>query len=153
VCRRPNCPLTHRAKQRMGRIVRGSDCHSQRLDPLLRGRIERFGCGRTVRPLWGRIVSIWKRLWGESLQCRMVRVRVSQCPTGGWRNRQGTGFHAHYVYKDNVSPCRWTLLLSISTQINVGQNLMYIRMQWSGIFLRILTNTESVMYAKLDLKV
>ncbi len=24
--------------------------------------------------------------WGESLQCRMVRVRVSQCPTGGWRN-------------------------------------------------------------------
>ncbi len=45
VCRRPNCPLTHQAKQRMGRIVRGSDCHSQRLDLLLRGRIEQFGCG------------------------------------------------------------------------------------------------------------
>ncbi len=58
VCRHSNCPLTRRAKQKMGRIVRGSDCHSQRLDPLLRGRIERFGCGRTVRPLWGWIVSI-----------------------------------------------------------------------------------------------
>jgi hypothetical protein len=58
VCRRPNCPLTRQAKQRMGRIVRGLDCHSQRLDPLLRGRTERFGCGRTVRSLWGRIVSL-----------------------------------------------------------------------------------------------
>jgi hypothetical protein len=57
---------------------------------LLRGRIERFGCGRTVWPLRGRIVSIWKRLWGESLQCPKVRVGVSQCPTGGWHNRQGT---------------------------------------------------------------
>ncbi len=28
--------------------------------------------------------------WDESLQCQMVRVRVSQCPTGGWRNHQGT---------------------------------------------------------------
>jgi hypothetical protein len=28
--------------------------------------------------------------WGESLQCRIVRVGVSQCPTGGWRKRQGT---------------------------------------------------------------
>jgi hypothetical protein len=58
VCRCPNCPVTRRAKQRMGRIVRGLDCHSQRLDPLLRGQTELFGCGRTVRPLWGRIVSI-----------------------------------------------------------------------------------------------
>jgi hypothetical protein len=49
----------------MGRIVRGSDCHSQRLDPLLRGQTERFGGGRTVRPLWGRIVSVCKRLWGR----------------------------------------------------------------------------------------
>jgi hypothetical protein len=40
VCRRPNCPLTRRAKQRIGRIVRESDCHSQRLDPPLRGRTE-----------------------------------------------------------------------------------------------------------------
>jgi hypothetical protein len=30
--------------------------------------------------------------WGELLQCRMVRVGVSQCPTGGWRNHQGTGY-------------------------------------------------------------
>jgi hypothetical protein len=28
--------------------------------------------------------------WGELLQCRMVRVGVSQCPTGGWPNHQGT---------------------------------------------------------------
>jgi hypothetical protein len=28
--------------------------------------------------------------WGESLQCRIVRVGVSQCPTGGWRKHQGT---------------------------------------------------------------
>ncbi len=47
-CRRPNCPLTRQAKQRTGQIVRGSDCHSQHLDPLLRGRTKRFGGGRTV---------------------------------------------------------------------------------------------------------
>ncbi len=45
-------------EQRMGRIVRGSDCHSQLLDPLLRGRTERFGGGRTVQPLWGWIVNV-----------------------------------------------------------------------------------------------
>ncbi len=28
--------------------------------------------------------------WGESLQCRMAWVGVSQCPNGGWRKRQGT---------------------------------------------------------------
>ncbi len=70
------------AEQRMGRIVRGSDCHSQCLDPLLRGGTKRFGGGRTVRPLWGRIVSRCKCLWGESLQCQMVRVGVSQCLHG-----------------------------------------------------------------------
>ncbi len=43
VCRRPNCPLNRWAKQRIGWIVHGSDCHSQCLDPLLRGRTERFG--------------------------------------------------------------------------------------------------------------
>jgi hypothetical protein len=58
LCHRPNCPLTSRTKQRIGRIVHGSDCRSQRLDPLLKGRTERFGCGQTARPLWGRIVSI-----------------------------------------------------------------------------------------------
>jgi hypothetical protein len=41
-----------------GEAENRSDCHSQRLDPLLRGQTERIGCGRTVRPLWGRIVSI-----------------------------------------------------------------------------------------------
>jgi hypothetical protein len=28
--------------------------------------------------------------WGESLQCRMVQVGVSQCPIGGWHIHQGT---------------------------------------------------------------
>jgi hypothetical protein len=28
--------------------------------------------------------------WGESLQCQIVWVGVSQCPTGGWRKHQGT---------------------------------------------------------------
>jgi hypothetical protein len=27
---------------------------------------------------------------GRILQCRIVRVGVSQCPTGGWRKHQGT---------------------------------------------------------------
>jgi hypothetical protein len=60
----------------MGRIVRGSNCLSKRLDPLLRGQTERFGGGQTVRPQWGQIITIIKRLWGESLQCRMVQ---SEC--------------------------------------------------------------------------
>jgi hypothetical protein len=54
-----------RAEQRMGRIVRGSDFHSQRLDPLLRGRTEQFGVVRSVRPLWGRMVTICKCLCGR----------------------------------------------------------------------------------------
>ncbi len=68
VCHGSNCsppPLPHRTEQRMGQIVCGSDCHSQCLDPFLRGRTERFGGGRTVRTLWGRIVTLCKRLWGE----------------------------------------------------------------------------------------
>jgi hypothetical protein len=59
----------------MGRVIRGSDCHSERLDPLLRGRTERFWGGQTVRPLWSWMVTICKRLWDESLPCRMVRGR------------------------------------------------------------------------------
>jgi hypothetical protein len=74
----------------MGRIVCGSNCHSQRLDPFLRGRTERFRGGQTVGPLWGRIFSMCKRLWGKSLQCRIERVGVSQCLNGGWPNHQGT---------------------------------------------------------------
>jgi hypothetical protein len=43
----------------MGRIDRGSDCYSQHLDPLLRVRTERFGCGRTVMKTFvGRIVTV-----------------------------------------------------------------------------------------------
>ncbi len=61
----PNLP----ARAENGSDSLGSDCHSQRLGPLLRGRTERFGGGQ--------IVSICKRLWGESLQCQMVRIGVS----------------------------------------------------------------------------
>jgi hypothetical protein len=65
------------------RAENGSESRSQRLGPLLRGRTERFRVGRTVRPLWGRIVAICKCLWGKSLQCWMVRVGVSQCLSEG----------------------------------------------------------------------
>ncbi len=64
VCRRLNCPLTCQAKQRMGRIVRGSDRHSQRLEPLLRGRTEWFGWGPVgsdclnMKTFVGRIVTV-----------------------------------------------------------------------------------------------
>jgi hypothetical protein len=57
--------------------------------PKSKGSNERFGGGQTVRPLWGQMVTICKRLWGESLQCRMVRVKVSQCLNGGWPYHQG----------------------------------------------------------------
>jgi hypothetical protein len=91
VCRGLNCsPPPCRAEQRICRIVHGSDCHSQCLDPLLRGRTERFGGGRTVQPLWGRIFSIYKRLWGKSLQCQIVRVGVSQSLNRRWPIHQGT---------------------------------------------------------------
>jgi hypothetical protein len=83
MCRGPNCSPLRGAEQRMGRIVRGSNCHSQRLDSLVRGRTERFGGGQTVQPLWGRMVTICKRMWGESLQCQMLQVGVSQCLNGG----------------------------------------------------------------------
>jgi hypothetical protein len=73
-----------------GLDIRGSDCHSERLDPLLRGQTEQFGGGQTVQPLWGWIVTICKHLWDELLQCWMVRVKVSQCLNGGWPNHQGT---------------------------------------------------------------
>ncbi len=79
VCHCLNCPPPCRGEQRMGRIAHGSDSHSQHLDPLLRGRTERFRGGWTVQLLWGRIVAICKCLWGKSLQFRMVRVGVSQC--------------------------------------------------------------------------
>ncbi len=63
VCHGPNCPPPPRwAEQRMGRIIRGLDCHSECLYPLLRGQTEQFGGGQTVQPLWGRIVTICKRL-------------------------------------------------------------------------------------------
>jgi hypothetical protein len=90
LCRGLNCPPLGWLEQRLGQIVCGSDCHSQCLDPLLIGRSERLGGGRTVRPLWGRMVTICRCLLGELLQCRMVRVGVSQCLNGGWSNHQGT---------------------------------------------------------------
>jgi hypothetical protein len=89
VCRGSNCP----PPPPLGGAENGSDCHSQCLDPLLGGQTERFGGGRTVRPLWGRMVTICKCLWGKSLQCWIVWVGVSQCLNGGWPNHQGTKHH------------------------------------------------------------
>jgi hypothetical protein len=74
----------------MGRIVRGSDCHSQHLDQLLRGQTEWFGGGRTVRPLWGRIVTICKRFMGRIIT---VSDGVGQSVTvfkRRWPYHQGT---------------------------------------------------------------
>ena len=51
VCRCPNCPLTRRAKQRMGRIVRGSDCHIEHLDPLLRVELSGLGWSDSPTPV------------------------------------------------------------------------------------------------------
>ncbi len=68
----------------MGQIVRGLDCHSERLDPLLRGQTDWFGAGRIVWPLWSQILTVCKRLWVETLQYRIVRVGVLQCQNGGW---------------------------------------------------------------------
>jgi hypothetical protein len=46
--------------------------------------------------------------WGESLQCQIVRVGVSQCPTGGWRNHRGTP-----LYTDSLmSHCNTMVLFS-----------------------------------------
>jgi hypothetical protein len=78
--------LSFKAEQRMSLIVRGSDCHSECLDPLLRGQTDWFGGGWTVRALWGRIVTLCKCLLVKTLQCRMVWVGVSQCLKGGWTN-------------------------------------------------------------------
>jgi hypothetical protein len=37
---------------------------------------------------------------GESLQCQIVPVAVSQCPTGGWPNHHGTvNFGNRYIKK------------------------------------------------------
>ncbi len=83
VCHGLHCSPPPQAERKMGQTVRGSDCHSECLDPLLRGRAEQFGGGWTVRPLWDQIVTICKRLWVKTLQCQMVRVRVSQCLNGG----------------------------------------------------------------------
>jgi hypothetical protein len=43
--------------------------------------------------------------WGESLQCRIVRVQVSQCPSGGWRNHQGCVYEGSGGVRDNKK--RW----------------------------------------------
>jgi hypothetical protein len=41
--------------------------------------------------------------WGESFQCLMVQIEVSQCPTGGWRNHQGTEKHEYIIVVLNPS--------------------------------------------------
>jgi hypothetical protein len=62
---------------------------SQRLDPLLRGQTERFGDGRTVRSLWGLIVTICKCLWGEALVSDGAG-RSATVSKQGWPHHQGT---------------------------------------------------------------
>jgi hypothetical protein len=76
-------PPPRRSRELVG-IVHGPDCHSERLDPLLRGRTDQFGGDRTVRPLWGWIITICKHLWVA------VRVGVSWFLNGGWPNHHST---------------------------------------------------------------
>ncbi len=95
-----------------GEAENGSDCHSQRLDPLLRGRTERFGCGRTVWPLRGtnclnmktfvgRIITVsdgagWSVTvsnWGVAQSSRYRYPRMVQISSGlhhchGWDYRE-----------------------------------------------------------------
>jgi hypothetical protein len=73
----------------MGRIIHGSDCHSQRLNPLLRGRTERFGVVGQSDPC-GVGLSQYVNVYGANHYSRMVWVGMSQCLNGGWPNHQGT---------------------------------------------------------------
>jgi hypothetical protein len=66
--------------------TQGPECHSERLDLLLSDSTERFGGGCTIRHLLGQMVKKCRRFWVESLQCRIVRVRVWQFPNGGLIN-------------------------------------------------------------------
>ncbi len=88
------CPPSPEAEQRISKFsvvpTHVSECHSQCLDPILRGWTERFVGGRTFWVLWGQIVTKWKRFWVESLLCRMVRVELSQCLNGGWTDDQSS---------------------------------------------------------------
>jgi hypothetical protein len=75
----------------MGRIVCGSDYHSEHLDPPLRGQTEWFKGGWTVRPLWSQIVTIGN-------VCGANRCSVgwcgSECQCLNWvlPDHQGTVF-------------------------------------------------------------
>jgi hypothetical protein len=70
--------------------------------------------GRKIRSLIVHIDEVVSQgrsmTWGELLQCPMVWVGVSQCPTGGWRNRQGTKI-CHYTTYVSMCTCTVQLIL------------------------------------------
>jgi hypothetical protein len=58
------------AELRKGRIIRRPDCQSERFDPLLRGRTERFGGWLdSPTPVGSECHNMYIN---ETLQCRMV---------------------------------------------------------------------------------
>ncbi len=74
--------------------------------------------------------------WGESLQCQMVRVGVSQCPTGGWRKRQGTissvGMHQEEAGRGGIGGVG-VELVSFRTHNSKLQNRWYHLLLYSRI--------------------
>ncbi len=76
VCRGPNCP-----PPLLGRAENGSDCSWVGFS-LPTYRPTSMGSHWAVWG-WSDRWSICKCLWGELLQCQMVRVGVSQCLNGG----------------------------------------------------------------------
>jgi hypothetical protein len=54
--------------------------------------------------------------WGESLQCRMVRVGVPQCQTGGWPNHHGTLFARWAHNFKNVAPQNQNAICKLRAQ-------------------------------------
>jgi hypothetical protein len=65
----------------MGRIVCGSDCHSELLDPLLSDRTEGFVVAEQSVYFWGKLS---QNVNVCGLNCHSVQM-------GGWTNNQGTG--------------------------------------------------------------
>jgi hypothetical protein len=57
--------------------TQGLECHNEHLDPLMRGQTEWFGVGCPTPMKSDR--HKMKAFWVKSLQCEMVRVKVSQC--------------------------------------------------------------------------
>ncbi len=85
------CPSpSHQAEQRMGRIIRGSDCHSEPLDPLLRGRTERFGGGLGQSDPCRVGLSQYVNVCGTKRYSVGWCRSKCQCLNKGWPNHHGT---------------------------------------------------------------